>query len=144
MSSDVENKYVIFKLCKEYYGISIDNVISIEKMGQTTRIPNAPDYVKGVINLRGEVVPVINLRSKLGMESDDSSSNNSRVVVVTVNEIIAGLIVDSSSEVLEIDKENIDKPPANEDNQFVEYISGIGKTSDRLIILLNLTKILEY
>jgi purine-binding chemotaxis protein CheW len=143
MSTEIENKYVIFKLCKEYYGIPIDNVLSIEKTGQATRIPNAPNYVKGVINLRGEVVPVINLRKKLGMESDDSYKN-SRIVVVSINEIVVGLMVDSSSEVLEIDKENIDKPPANGDNQFIEYISGIGKTSDRLIILLNLTKILEY
>lgn len=143
MSSEIENKYVIIKLGKEYYGIPIDNVISIEKLGQTTRVPNAPYCIKGVINLRGEVVPVINLRIKLGMEPEDSDEN-SRIVVVAVNELVAGLIVDSSSEVLEIDKENIDKPPTNENNKSIEYISGIGKISDRLIILLNLIKILEY
>ena len=143
MSSEVENKYVIFKLDKECYGIPIGNVLSIEKMGETTRIPNAPDYVKGVINLRGEVIPVINLRDKLGMKLEDLSKN-SRVIVVMANETVVGLIVDSSSEVLKIDKENIDKPPINENNQFIEYISGIGKTLDRLIILLDLAKILEY
>lgn len=143
MSSEVENKYVIFKLDKEYYGIPIENVLSIEKMGKTTRIPNAPDYIKGVINLRGEVIPVINLRGKLGMELEHFSKN-SRIIVVTANEIVAGLIVDSSSEVLEIDKESIDKPPINERNEFIDYISGIGKIPDRLIILLDLIKILEY
>ncbi len=65
MSSEIENKYVIFKLGQEYYGLSINNVISIEKPSQTTRVPNAPDYVKGVINLRGEVIPVIDLRKKI-------------------------------------------------------------------------------
>lgn len=143
MSSEIENKYVIFKLGKEYYGISIDNVLSIEKIGETTRIPNAPEYINGVINLRGEVIPIVNLRSKLGMDGDELDKN-SRIVVVTANEIVAGLIVDSSSEVLEIDNKNIDKPPSTDNNQFIEYINGIGKTSDRLIILLDLVKILEY
>ncbi len=143
MSSEIENKYVIFKLDKEYYGIPIGNVLSIEKTRETTRIPNAPEYIKGVINLRGEVIPIIDLRCKLGMEFRDLSKN-SRIIVVKANEIVVGLIVDSSSEVLEIDKENIDKPPTNENNKFIEYISGIGKTLDRLIILLDLVKILEY
>lgn len=143
MSSEVNNKYVIIKLDKEYYGIPIDTVLSIEKPGQTTRIPNAPPYIIGLINLRGEVVPVINLRIKLGMELKDYDKN-SRIVVVALNEIVAGLIVDSSSEVLEIDEKNIDKPPTSGDNKFIEYISGIGKVENRLIILLNLVKVLEY
>ncbi|NMB08984.1 MAG: chemotaxis protein CheW [Tissierellia bacterium] len=143
MSSEIENKYVIFKLGQEYYGLSINNVISIEKPSQTTRVPNAPDYVKGVINLRGEVIPVIDLRKKLGMETKDID-RNSRIIVVSSNEIYAGLIVDTSSEVLEIDKENIDKPPTDENDEFIDYINGIGKTDNRLIILLDLIKILEY
>ena len=143
MSSEIENKYVIFKLGTEHYGIPIDNVLSIEKVGRTTRIPNAPDYIKGAINLRGEVIPVINLGRKLEMESRELDKN-SRIIVVAANEIVAGLIVDSSSEVLEIDKENIDNPPTTESNLFIEYINGIGKTSDKLIILLDLMKILEY
>ena len=143
MSSEIENKYVIFKLDQEYYGLPIDSVISIEKTGQTTRIPNAPEYIKGVTNLRGEVIPVIDLRKKLGMRTKDLD-RNSRVIVVSSNEIFAGLIVDTSSEVLEIDKENIDKPPTNENDEYIEYINGIGKTGERLIILLDLIKILEY
>lgn len=143
MSSEVENKYVIFKLDQEYYGLPIDSVISIEKMGQTTRVPNAPDYIKGVTNLRGEVIPIIDLRKKLGMETKDLD-RNSRTIVVSLNETIVGLIVDTSSEVLEIDKENIDKPPTNENEEFIEYVNGIGKTEERLIILLDLVKILEY
>ncbi len=143
MSSEVENKYVIFKLDQEYYGLPIDSVILIEKMGQTTRVPNAPDYIKGVTNLRGEVIPIIDLRKKLGMETKDLD-RNSRTIVVSLNETIVGLIVDTSSEVLEIDKENIDKPPTNENEEFIEYVNGIGKTEERLIILLDLVKILEY
>ena len=142
-SSEIENKYVIFKLDEEYYGVPIENVLSIEKPRETTRIPNAPDYVRGVINLRGEVVTTIDLRGKLDMISKDFNGD-SRIIVVKENEVVVGLIVDSSSEVLEIDKENIDKPPMDENSESIQYINGIGKTEDRLIILLDLTKILEY
>lgn len=143
MVSKTENKYVTFKLDKEYYGISINNTLSIEKVGKITRIPNSPNYISGLINLRGDVIPVIDLRKKLGMERNNSDKN-SRIIIVKENEIVAGLIVDSSSEVLEIDKANIDKPPKSEDSQLIEYINGIGKVSDVLIVLLDLIKILEY
>ncbi len=75
---------------------------------------------------------------------EHEADKNSRIVIINVEDIVAGLTVDFSSEVLEIHKDNIDKPPSNENNQFIEYVSGIGKTSDKLIILLNLRKILEY
>lgn len=141
MSSGGDNRYVVFKLNQEYYGLPIEKVISIEKIGEITRIPNAPDYIKGVINLRGEVIPVVNLKKKLNI-GDNELNMNSRIIVVNEDEMVVGLIVDFSSEVLEIDREDIDKPPETKDNQLIEYISGIGKTSDRLIILLDLLKIL--
>lgn len=141
MSSGGDNRYVVFKLNQEYYGLPIEKVISIEKIGEITRIPNAPDYIKGVINLRGEVIPVVNLKRKLNI-GDNELNMNSRIIVVNEDEMVVGLIVDFSSEVLEIDREDIDKPPETKDNQLIEYISGIGKTSDRLIILLDLLKIL--
>lgn len=143
MSSVIDNKYVIFKLNKEYYGIPIDKVISIEIMQKSTRIPNAPKYVKGVINLRGEVVSLIDLRQKLGMELSEVS-NNSRIIVVSDDDIFAGLIVDSSSEVMEINSDSIDNPPNTNENDYLSYIYGIGKSDSRLVILLNLTKILEH
>lgn len=143
MSSGLENKYVIFKLEDEYYGINIDSVIAIEKMENITRIPNSPDYVKGVINLRGEVVTLIDLKAKLNMESSEDS-NNSRIIVVSTEEIVAGLIVDSSSEVIEIKPSDIDNPPEDAENGTLIYTNGIGKVNGRLIILLELTKILEY
>lgn len=141
MSSGGDNRYVVFKLNQEYYGLPIEKVISIEKIGEITRIPNAPDYIKGVINLRGEVIPVVNLKKKLNI-GDNELNMNSRIIVVNEDEMVVGLVVDFSSEVLEIDREDIDKPPETKDNQLIEYISGIGKTSDRLIIILDLLKIL--
>lgn len=141
MSSGGDNRYVVFKLNQEYYGLPIEKVIAIEKIGEITRIPNAPDYIKGVINLRGEVIPVVNLKRKLNI-GDNELNMNSRIIVVNEDEMVVGLVVDFSSEVLEIDREDIDKPPETKDNQLIEYISGIGKTSDRLIIILDLLKIL--
>ena len=143
MSDVIDNKYVVFKLDKEYYGIPINKVIGIEKMQDFTRIPNAPKYVKGVINLRGEVISLIDLRSKLNLKNKDID-NNSRIIVVSDIEIVAGLIVDSSSEVIQISKDNIDNPPNSSDNDYLNYIEGIGKIGDKLIILLDLSKILEY
>lgn len=143
MSSGIDNKYVIFKLDKEYYGIPIDKVISIEIKQSITRIPNAPSHIKGIINLRGEVVFLIDLRQKLCMKTKEID-NHSRIIIVSQDDIIGGLIVDSSSEVIEIDKENIDAPPSASENEGLSHIYGIGKTKDRLVLLLELSKILEY
>ncbi|MFA5575828.1 MAG: chemotaxis protein CheW [Tissierellaceae bacterium] len=141
MSSATDNKYVTFKLNKEYYGFPIDKVISIERMQKFTRIPNSTKHLKGVINLRGEVIPLIDLRQKLNMELKEID-NNSRIIIVTEDEIVAGLIVDSSSEVMEIHNKNIDIMPIA-DNEDISYVSGIGKIENRLIILLELSKLLE-
>ncbi len=143
MPSVIENKYVVFKLDKEYYGIPINHVIYIEKMHDLTRVPNGPNYIKGVINLRGEVIPLIDLRQKLNMETKEAD-DNSRIIVVSEEDIIIGLVVDSSSEVIEINEEDIDSPPLADDNEDLSYVNGVGKAKDRLVILLDLSKILEY
>lgn len=143
MTDTIDNKYVVFKLEKEYYGIPISKVISIEKMEESTRIPNAPSHVKGVINLRGEVISLIDLRLKLNLKPKEIN-NNTRIIIVSDDEVLAGLIVDSSSEVIEIDKEVIDNTPVSADNEYLSYVYGIGKLTDRLIILLELSQILEY
>lgn len=143
MASEMENKYVIFKLDEEHYGIPIDNVLSIEKAEEITRVPNAPEYVMGVINLRGEVIPLVDLRMRLGIKLQEYNKN-SRVIVASMDDVTAGLIVDSSSEVLEINREDIDPPPKANSDGCTEFLSGVGKTSDRLIVLLNLAKVLEY
>lgn len=143
MSSELDKKHIIFELNDEYYGLPIKHVISIEKPSQTTRIPNAPDYVNGVINMRGDVIPVIDLRKKLGIGNSDQGEDT-RIIVVSQEDIIAGLMVDSSSEVLEIGREDIDTPPIDENNQLIDFVNGIGKVKGKLIILLNLEKILEH
>lgn len=143
MNSKTENKYVIFKLGIEYYGIPINNVLSIERISKITRIPNSPKYVLGLINLRGDVVPVIDLRLKVGLESKEVD-NNTRIIIVKEDETVIGLMVDSSSEVLELHEDNIDKAPVSDSNELLSYVNGIGKTSDRMLILLSLERLLEH
>ena len=143
MSSIIDNKYVIFKLGKEYYGIPISKVVSIERMEKSTRIPNGPSHVKGVINLRGEVITLVDLRQKLSMESKEVDGNT-RIIVVSEEEVVAGLIVDSSSEVVDIHRDDIDNPPIASETEDLSYIYGIGKIADRVVILLDLSRIFEY
>jgi len=139
--SDMGGKYVIFKLNDEFYGIDIHNVKAIERIQSFTRVPNGPDYIKGVINLRGEVVPVIDLRKRFKLTCRDADTN-SRIIIVVSNEMLIGLMVDSSSEVTELIKEEIDSPPNVGEIISEDYVKGIGKKDNRLIILINLEKVL--
>lgn len=142
MSSGGENKYVIFRLEDESYGVNIDDVRSIEKIQDYTRVPNTKEYVKGVMNLRGEVIPIVDLRKKLGL-SEKEVNSSSRIIVVSKNDVKVGLLVDFSSEVIEIDKNDIDNPPSTGNKDFKDYIKGIGKVNKRLIILIDLEKLLD-
>ncbi|NLM06975.1 MAG: chemotaxis protein CheW [Tissierellia bacterium] len=145
MSDSIDNKYVVFKLNEEYYGLPIGKVKAIERMSQTTRIPNTYHYIKGVMNLRGEVVTVLDLRTKLNLPEKEID-NNSRTIVVMEGETTVGLIVDSSSEVLTISADSIDSTntATTIDSNMIDSITGIGKTEDgRLVIILELAKILE-
>jgi len=138
-----EKKYVAFKIAEEYYGIDINNVKAIERIHVFTRIPNAPEYVKGVINLRGEVVPVIDLRKRFGIESKEIDSE-SRIIVVNTNEILIGLLVDSSSEVIQLNSDSIDNPPEIKDNVSDDFVKGVGKKDSNLIILIDVEKVIGY
>ncbi|MDF2839664.1 MAG: CheW protein [Clostridia bacterium] len=142
MAANITNKYVVFKLENEEYGIDILKVKEIKEMLRITRVPKSPSFVRGVVNLRGEVIPVIDLRKKFNLQSTNDSSST-RIVIVVVDEITVGLIIDTSSEVLEIDKELIEEPPATIASIDHSYIYGIGKVGERLIILLDASKIIS-
>ncbi|AKL95457.1 chemotaxis signal transduction protein CheW [Clostridium aceticum] len=139
---DTINQYVVFQLDEEYYGIAINLVETIEKVLEITRLPNAPYYVKGVINLRGEVIPVVDLRKRFKME-EKSVTEESRIIILSLDEMIVGILVDSSSEVITIEKEDIENTN-NIVNAFEDdYIKGIGKVEGRIIIILDMLKILS-
>lgn len=137
-----DNQYVLFKLDNEYYGVNILYVETIEKVMDITRVPHARSYVEGVINLRGEVVPVINLRRRFNLPQEESNEE-SRIIIVSVEEMVVGLLVDSSSEVLQLDADTIDDVPNITDHLRNDYVKGIGKNEERIIILLDLEKVLE-
>ncbi|GAB6088214.1 chemotaxis protein CheW [Alkaliphilus crotonatoxidans] len=138
---DNNNQYVIFKLQDEDYGIPINYVETIEKISEITRVPNAPYYVKGVINLRGEVVPVLDLRKRFQFPEIELSEE-SRIIILSIDEMIVGILVDSSSEVLTIENEAIDHASNLINNFDDDYINGIGKVHERMIIMVDALKIL--
>lgn len=133
---------VSFTLGKEEYAVDILRVQEINRMVDITSIPNAPFYIEGVINLRGKVIPVVNLRKKFGFDSKEMDSH-SRIMVVDVGRTI-GLVVDSVSEVLRLSPDTIEPPPSlTANNGSSEYILGVGKLEDRLLILLDIEKLLK-
>ncbi|MBF8983072.1 chemotaxis protein CheW [Lutibacter sp. B2] len=138
----LDHQYVLFTLEKEYYGIDILNVQTIERVTEITRVPQAPEHVEGVINLRGEIIPVINLRTRLNL-SRKEIDEDSRIIIVSKDEIITGILVDSSYEVLKLEDDSIENAPDIYNSVDKNYIEAIGKNDDRIIILLNLKKVIE-
>lgn len=140
--SSSDNQYVIFKLDNESYGIDILQVETIEKVMDITRVPHSPLYVEGVINLRGEVVPVINLRKRFKLIDMNNNDDNNRIIIVTLEDMIVGLLVDSSSEVIHLNGEEIEETPKLSNHIDIDYINLIGKKDNRIIMLLDLKKVL--
>lgn len=134
-------EYVIFRLAGESYGVDIDNVENIERHIEITRVPYTKKFIQGVINLRGNIIPVINVRKRFGIEALDIDSET-RIMIINHNELTVGLLVDSSSEVMQIGNENIEKAPVvlGGDDDFV---SDIGKVDGRIIMLVELGKLLD-
>ncbi len=131
---------VTFMIGNEEYAVDILYVQEINRMIQITKVPNAPEFVEGVINLRGRVIPVIDLRTRLGMEKKEQD-NNSRIIVIEVQSNILGFIVDAVKEVLRIPASITEVPPELVSTIDSEYIKSVGKLEDRLLILIDLEKI---
>ena len=142
-SAGKEIQVVIFRLGREELGARIDQVKEIIEMTHITRMPKAPSFIEGVINLRGEVVAVIDLARQFNIPASERSEET-RIVVVDVDNNIVGMIVDSVPEVLRISTENIDPTPTLIESRIdTSYIEGIGKLDDRIFVLLNLSKVLS-
>lgn len=133
---------VSFKIGDAEFGVDILKVQEINKMMDLTTVPNTPPFVEGVVNLRGRIIPVLNLRSRLGLEVKEYDSET-RIIVVELIDKTIGFIVDQVEEVLRIPKNITEAPPEIVAGVGSEYITAIGKLDDRLLILLDLTKILS-
>ena len=139
---DDDLQIVTFRVGEEEFSVSILKVQEIIRMSEITKVPRSPDFVEGVINLRGKVIPVIDLRKRFGLEATERN-NDTRTIVVDCEGKVVGLIVDSVTEVLRLSSSTVEPPPDIVGGVDSEYISGVGKLEDRLVILLNIDKVLS-
>lgn len=133
---------VSFKIGEEEFGIDILAVQEIIKMQEISKMPNTPDYVEGIVNLRERVIPIIDLRKRLNFNSK-MADKDTRIIVVDVKGTIIGFIVDEVSEVLRISSDITEPPPEMTTNVNTNFITAVGKLEDRLLILLDINKILS-
>ena len=131
---------VSFKVGNEEFGLDILRVQEIIRLQDLTRVPNSPDFVHGVINLRGKVIPIIALRKRFGLE-EQAHDKETRIVVLEVQNMVLGFIVDSVSEVLRISADTVVPPPRLGKIE-KEFVSGVVKLEDRLLILLDVDRIM--
>lgn len=144
---DIEEKkniiqLVAFKLADEEYAVDVSQVIEIKKLIAITRVPKAQNYYFGVINLRGSVIPILDLKKIINIPTSQNTKSN-RIIILKINSITFGIVADSVSEVIEADKEEIKNPEKINLNLEKKYISGIGKYDGRVFILLNLAEIIQ-
>lgn len=137
-----ELKVIIFELMDKEYAIEVDVVQSIERIISITRVPKTPSYVKGVINLRGVVTPVVDLRERFGLELKEVD-DSSRIIIVSLEEFDVGLIVDGANDVLDISSDAIGPQPEVVGSVQSEFIAGVAKVENRLFVMLDLPKVLE-
>ncbi len=135
-------QYIVVKIGTEQYGIDIQYVDNIVRMQSITRVPKAQHYFKGVINLRGEIIPVMSLRLKFGLEQDQFT-NSTRIIIIKLEaQATIGIIVDEVKEVVTLNEEEIDKPSYNENDEKASYLFGVGKHGNSLISLLNIAGVI--
>ncbi len=130
-----------FQVGRETYGVPITSLHEIVRVPEITAVPDAPDYLEGVINLRGKIVSVMDLRKRFG-EKQAAVKKNNRILVVEHSGRLAGLIVDSASEVLKIPADAVEAPPAVFQEGGLNCVTGLGKVAGRLIVLLDMSKLL--
>ncbi len=139
----IEYQLVVFTIGEEEFGVDISQVREIVRVAQITYLPKAPAFIEGVVNLRGQVLAVIDLSKRIGVTSKERGENT-RIIVVEVGENTVGMIVDSVSEVLRLSSEFVEAVPSLVETEVLEhYIRGVGKLKDRLLVLLDLNKILS-
>jgi len=136
-------KTIVFSIGSEEYGVEVEHVQTIERMLPITRVPNTPDFVKGVVNLRGVVIPVIHLASRFGLQESEPT-DQSRIVMIKYGDLEIGFIVDAANDVMDIDSDTVEEPPEVVGGIRAKYLRGIAKVGEgRLLVLLNLSEVLK-
>lgn len=131
-----------FQIGAEEYGVDISQIQEIIRMVEVTRVPRTPAFMEGVINLRGQLIPIVDLRVRFGMERVPHTKNT-RIIVTDIGTKRVGIVVDAATEVLTIPLEAIEEPPEMMAGVGADYLQGVGKVGDRLIILLDLTMVVS-
>ena len=137
-SQSTARQYIVIKLGEEQYGININYIDNIVRMQKITRVPKAQHFFKGVINLRGEIVPVMSLRLKFGLPVDEITDKTRIIIIKLEQQATVGLIVDQVNEVVTLDEDSVEKTAIDANNDMAGYISAIGKSKGELISLLNI------
>lgn len=137
-----DRKVIVFQLQDEEYAVPVTKVGSIERMMQITRIPRTDCFIKGVINLKGVVTPIVDLRSRFGAE-EVPYGDSTRIIIVYYKDMEIGLIVDAAKDVIDIPKHIIEPAPEVIETVDADYIEGVAKLENRLLILLDLDKVLD-
>ncbi len=140
-TGEITRQLVIFKLAGEEYGCDIDRVKEVLKMVKITPLPETHDFMEGIINLRGEVIPVLDLRKRVGLKMEQLLDNSS-IVIVEAAECTVGLIVDAVTEVLNIEEKNIQESTGGQGGNKAKLIEGVGKAGERLLLILNLNEVI--
>lgn len=137
-----EQQYVVMAVGGERYGAPVEQVLSIEKRMEVTRVPKTLAFIKGIMNLRGAVVPVIDLAERIGLTSG-ASGEDSRIVVVALEGMLVGMTVDAVTDVVTLDESMVEPAPSIVGGLRAEYLKGVAKLDDRFLILLNLSRLLS-
>ena len=138
-----DNKqFIVFKLGKEEYGVDIQKVTTIEQVKLITRIPKTPAFIKGVINLRGDIIPIMDLRCRFNMPAVEDTEDT-RIIIIKIEDISLGFIVDAVDEVVTIQDENMEKVSNFSNDMSLDYLLGVGKVGERIVTLLNIDKLVK-
>ncbi|MDO4720642.1 MAG: chemotaxis protein CheW [Peptostreptococcaceae bacterium] len=138
-----EHKYVLFRIGREEFGIDIMKVKEVTEAKDAVRVPDCPSFVEGIINLRGDVTPIINLKQRLGLGSLAGDTASHRIIVLSIEDKLVGFLVDDASQVVSIDDADIEEPPKLTLDNGKEYIEGVGKIGQKMIIILDLIRVLN-
>ncbi len=139
----MQNQSVVFRIGNESYGVDVDSVVSIIKMQEITRVPHAPEFIEGVTNLRGAVVPILDLRRRFGLPSEKPGPNT-RIMIINADDTHAGLVVDAVTQVVQVPDDTIEPPPQMAITANSTFIRGIAKVDGALIILLDMKRVLTF
>lgn len=135
-------KFIVLKLKEQSYGVNVQQILSIERLIEITEVPRSSTFIKGVINLRGETTPVIDLKERLQIDGAEQT-DDTRILIVKLDDVQVGLIVDSATEVIDIDPAIIEPAPKIIGGVHEIYLKGVAKLDDRLLVILDLERILD-